>query len=129
MGMNEKGVFYPIVLLFVVLFSFVIVIQADFLIREKRVLKLSSQLLQQEYYFKRTIIYLDNHYQLTGEIPLEGRFSFNEGTVYYDAAYEEADLIKLQLTAQVSGVENISAITYYSLSEENIVKWIEIEKQ
>ncbi|WP_461611407.1 competence type IV pilus minor pilin ComGG [Cytobacillus kochii] len=127
--MNEKGLFYPFVLILIVLLSFVITIQADFLIREKRILKLSSILLQQEYYFKQSIIYLDEQFHLNGELPIEGEYSFNHGTVYYDLEDQEGSLIKIILEVQINGVANVEAIAYYSLIEREVVKWIEIERK
>ncbi|MEK4923433.1 competence type IV pilus minor pilin ComGG [Cytobacillus sp. FSL R5-0569] len=127
--MNEKGLFYPFVLFLIVLLSFVITIQADFLIREKRILKLSSILLQQEYYFKQSITYLDEQFHLNDELPIEGEYLFNHGTVYYDLEDQEGGLIKINLEVQINGVANVEAIAYYSLMEKEVVKWMEIERK
>ncbi|MBD7935880.1 MULTISPECIES: competence type IV pilus minor pilin ComGG [Cytobacillus] len=127
--MNEKGLFYPFVLLLIVLLSLVITIQADFLLREKRMMKLSGILLQQEYYFKQSMIYLDEQFHLNGELPIEGEYSFNHGTVFYEIEDQEESLIKINLEVEINGVANVKAMAYYSLIERDVIKWIEIEKK
>lgn len=120
---NQKGFVYPITLCVLILFSTVFTIHMEQILTEKKMLKETETILQQDYYFLSTIEMIKNNFR-EGIHENAGVVEFNNGQATFDM--EELTTSLIQITIHINIEDNeVYSIAYYDRDSHQIIKWIE----
>ncbi|CAM3734903.1 competence type IV pilus minor pilin ComGG [Cytobacillus oceanisediminis] len=122
---NEKGFVYPLTFTIIFAAFFLLTIQLEQYISEKRLTEEAETVLKQEYYLlnslKRTEILLKEK----KEYDLSGSYSFAKGNVSYSMSPLAASLYQITFKTKVGSDSEITTYAYYDIDLEKVIKWIE----
>jgi ComG operon protein 7 len=122
---NQNGFAYPLTLTVILAALFLLTIQLDQFISEKRIVNQAETVLMQEYYllcsFKKT------EKKLMENITPEesGVYLFKEGKVSYEISPVAASLIQITFKTKIGSDKEISGYAYYDTDLQKMIKWIE----
>src|SRR5690606_37518007 len=122
---NQNGFAYPLTLTIILAALFLLTIQLDQFISEKRIVKQTETVMMQEYYllssFKKTDKMLMEN--ITPEE--SGVYLFKDGKVSYEISPVAASLIQITFKTKIGSAKEITGYAYYDTDLQKMIKWIE----
>jgi competence protein ComGG len=122
---NQDGFSYPLTLTIILAALFLLTIQLDQFISEKRIVNQAETVIMQEYYllcsFKKTEKMLSENIAPDKS----GIFSFKNGSVSYEISPVATSLIQITFKTKIGSDKEISGYAYYDTDLQKMIKWIE----
>ncbi|WP_176215130.1 competence type IV pilus minor pilin ComGG [Cytobacillus gottheilii] len=121
---NENGFTYPLTTAILLLITFLLTLQLELYLNEKRILAEESALLEQEYYFYTSLHQVEERLQ-TEELATNGIFTFQNGHVAYHTEKMSVNQVKVTYKLYLKKEYELTAYSYYDEEMQSMTKWIE----
>ncbi|WP_264738536.1 competence type IV pilus minor pilin ComGG [Cytobacillus firmus] len=122
---NQEGFSYPLTLAIILAALFLLTIQLDQFISEKRIVNQAETVMMQEYYllcsFKKTEKMLRENINPEKS----GIYSFKNGSVSYEISQVATSLIQITFKTKIGSDKEIFGYAYYDTDLQKMIKWIE----
>ncbi|KON87068.1 hypothetical protein AF332_09780 [Sporosarcina globispora] len=122
---NQHGFAYPLTLTIILAALFLLTIQLDQFISEKRIVNQTETVMMQEYYllssFKKTEKMLSENI----DPEKSGIYFFKNGSVSYEISAVASSLIQITFKTKIGSDKEIFGYAYYDTDLQKMIKWIE----
>ncbi|WP_159433160.1 competence type IV pilus minor pilin ComGG [Bacillus massilinigeriensis] len=125
---NEKGFFYPLTFILVLLFSSFITIQTELYLSEKRLLIETEHNFEKEYYFKLAINDIEEIFNNDGWKEHSGVLTYLHGRVDYSVIDLSKDVGQITIHLTIGERNQVSGFAYYDKNQKKMIKWYENNK-
>ncbi|MCM3704549.1 MULTISPECIES: competence type IV pilus minor pilin ComGG [Cytobacillus] len=125
MHRNQEGFSYPLTLTIILAALFLLTIQLDQFISEKRIVNQAETVLKQEYYLLSSFKKTEKMLSENAEPEVSGVYLFKEGSVSYEIAPVATSLIQITFKTKIGSDKEISGYAYYDTDLQKMIKWME----
>ncbi|MBG9448675.1 hypothetical protein ABE67_04955 [Cytobacillus firmus] len=122
---NQEGFSYPLTLTIILAALFLLTIQLDQFISEKRIVNQAETVLMQEYYLLSSFKKTEKRLSENAEPEESGVYSFKKGSVSYEISPVATSLIQITFKTKIGSDKEISGYAYYDTDLQKMIKWIE----
>lgn len=126
MRKNEQGFTYPLTLIVLILFFTLFTFRVDLLLTERKLYYETDVILQEEYYFHSSTKKVEKILQSAGVIPAKGTFTYQKGSMVYQAESPIGTIQKINFTLTMNTGEIVVGRGFFDITSKKMVKWAEI---
>ncbi|RBP89415.1 competence protein ComGG [Cytobacillus firmus] len=122
---NQDGFSYPLTLTIILAALFLLTIQLDHFISEKRIVNQAETVMMQEYYLLCSLKKTEKMLSENIDPDESGIFSFKNGSVSYEVSPVATSLIQITFKTKIGSDKEIFGYAYYDTDLQKMIKWIE----
>ncbi|MGG1831866.1 competence type IV pilus minor pilin ComGG [Cytobacillus firmus] len=122
---NQDGFAYPLTLTIILAALFLLTIQLDQFISEKRIVNQAETVMMQEYYLLSSFKKTEKMLSENADPKESGVYSFKKGSVSYEISSVATSLIQITFKTKIGSDKEISGYAYYDTDLQKMIKWIE----
>ncbi|GLB58175.1 competence type IV pilus minor pilin ComGG [Cytobacillus sp. NCCP-133] len=122
---NENGFVYPLTFIIILAVLFLLTIQLEQYLSEKRLFGEAETILKQEYYLLSSVKKTENVLNKQKEYDISGSYYYKHGHVSYSTSPLATTLYQITFKAKIGSNSVITAYAYYDTDLKKVIKWIE----
>jgi hypothetical protein len=122
MRSREQGFTYPLTLVVLILFLSIFSFRVEQLLSERKMSYETNVILQEEYYFHSSFKKIEKILQSGGVISGRGSFSYQKGTMGYQADIPIGSVQKIHFTLKMYTGETVAVRCYFDIAAKKMIK-------